>query len=114
MIPSRFFCPITNNFPPEDSGPLIITLELIQPVEVALLQIIHNFKFNHKLYYLIPSSTLGFSATPEEVAKIRALDLFWLLLQTKVVIRMLAKFLKHSITKKTSFPNELFPELDSR
>ena len=47
------FCPLINNFPLDDSRPIILSNEYIQSVEISLLESIHIFKFNHKLCNLI-------------------------------------------------------------
>ena len=61
------FCPLTNNLPHEDSRPIIIPHEYKQPFKIALLENIHNFKINHKLYDLIQISNHQTSAITEEV-----------------------------------------------
>ena len=40
-------CPLTNTFPIADSRPLITTQEFKKPIEVILLEYIHNTKFNY-------------------------------------------------------------------
>ena len=43
------FCPLSNNFPLEDSRSNIISHEYIQPVEIAFLESIQHFRLNHEL-----------------------------------------------------------------
>ena len=42
-------CPVTKTFDIGESHPLIVPLEYIQPVEVPILDYIHNTNHNHKL-----------------------------------------------------------------
>ena len=55
------FCPLTKTFNDEESRPLIIPHEYFQPIEVPILEFIHNTKYNHKYYNLIQN-------TPHEIA----------------------------------------------
>ena len=102
------FCPLTNNFPLEDARPIIMPHEYIQPIEVALLENIHNIKINHKLFNLIQSSSHEFSAITEEVNISRAFELPWPLLRTKNVKLTRAKLLITSDTIKTHFAHGFF------
>ena len=47
------FCPLTRTFNVDESRPLIVPSEYIQPVEVSTLEIFQNTKYNHKIYNLI-------------------------------------------------------------
>ena len=84
------FCPPTKSFNVEESRSLIVHHEYIQPVEVQILEYIHNTKYDHKLYNLIQNTPHEFSVSSEEHKIIRALELLWPLLQTKYIIRLLA------------------------
>ena len=50
------FCPITKTFNAEESRPFLIPHEFIQPIEIPILEFIHNTKYNHKLYNLIQNT----------------------------------------------------------
>ena len=95
------FSTLTNNFPLEDSCPIIIPHEFIQPVDFPFLEKFHITKFNHKLYNLIQIINHEFSATAEEHHP-RTLELLWPLLRTQVVIRMLAKRIRPQL--QLTFP----------
>ena len=102
------FCPLTRTFNVDESRPLIVPYEYIQPVEISLLEYFHNTKYNHKLYNLNQNTPHKFSLSSEEHKIIRALELLWPLLQTKYVIRLLAKLLTSSDTIHIVFPNGFF------
>ena len=51
------FCPLTKTFNDEESRPLIIPHEYIQPIEVPILEFTHNTKYNHKIYISNPKHT---------------------------------------------------------
>ena len=87
------FCPITKTLNAEKSRPFLIPHEFIQPVEIPTLEIIHNTKYNHKLYNLIQNTPYEFAVGTEELKPIKALQMVWPLLQTKNIIRILAKLL---------------------
>ena len=46
----HLFCPIIKSFDIEESRPLIIPHESIQPIEVHILEETHKIKYNHKLH----------------------------------------------------------------
>ena len=48
VIQKYIFCRITKTFKDEESRPFIIPHEFIQPTEIAILEIIHNTKYNLK------------------------------------------------------------------
>ena len=101
-------CPLTKTFNEEESRPLIVPHEYIQPIEIPILEFIHNTKHNHKIYNLIQNTPHEFSVGDEELNTIKALQLLWPLLQTKNIIRILAKLLTtsdsiHDIFLMTSF-----------
>ena len=50
------FCPITKTFNAEESRPFLIPHEFIQPIEIPILEFIHNTKYNHKIYNLIQNT----------------------------------------------------------
>ena len=104
------FCPITKTFSDEESRPFINPHELIQPIEIPILEFIHNTKYNHKIYNLIPNTPHEFAVGTEELNTINALQLLWPLLQTINVIRILAKLLKTSDLIHDIFPHGFFPD----
>ena len=78
------FCPHTKTFNVEESRPLIVPNEYIQPVEIPILEFIHNTKYSHKLFNLIQHTNHEFSIGNEELKTIKALQLLWPLLQLKI------------------------------
>ena len=104
------FCPITKTFNAEESRPFLIPHEFVQPIEIPILEFIHNTKFNHKLYNLIQNTTYEFAVGTEELTTIKALQLLWPLLQTKNIIRILAKLLTTSDLIHDIFPHGFFPD----
>ena len=104
------FCPLTKTFNDEESRPLIVPHEYIQPIELPILEFIHNSKYNHKIYNLIQNTPHEISVGTEELKKIKALQLLWPLLQTKKIIRILAKLLTTSDTIHNIFPHGFFPD----
>ena len=87
------FCTLTKTFNVEESRPLIVPHEYIHPVEIPISEFIHNAKYNHKLFNLIQHTNHEFSIGTEELKTIKAIQLLWPLLQTKNIIRILAKLL---------------------
>ena len=69
------FCPLTKTFNDEESRPLIIPHEYIQPIEVPILEFIHNTKYNHKIYNIIQNTPHEFAVGTEELKTIKALQL---------------------------------------
>ena len=55
------FCPITKTLNAEESRPFLIPHEFIQPIEIPILEFIHNTKYNHKLYNLIQNTPYEFA-----------------------------------------------------
>ena len=104
------FCPLTKSFDIEKSRPLIIPYEYYPPIDVHILEYIQNTRYNHKLYNLTQNTLHEFSLNNKEHNIIRAHELLWPLLQTKNVIRMLAKLLTSSDTIRTNFPYGCFDE----
>ena len=104
------FCPITKTFNAEESRPFLIPHEFVQPIEIPILEFIHNTKFNHKLYNLIQNTPYEFAVGTEELTTIKALQLLWPLLQTKNIIRILAKLLTTSDLIHDIFPHGFFPD----
>ena len=104
------FCPITKTFNAEESRPFLIPHEFVQPIEIPILEFIHNTKFNHKLYNLIQNTPYEFAVGTEELTTIKALQLLWPLLQTKNIIRILAKLLTTSELIHDIFPHGFFPD----
>ena len=103
------FCPLTKTFNDEESRPLIIPHEYIQPIEVPILEFIHNTKYNHKSYNLIQNTPHEFAVGTEELKTIKELQLLWPLLQTKNIIRILAKLLITSDAIHDNIPHGFFP-----
>ena len=103
------FCPITKTFNAEESRPFLIPHEFVQPIEIPILEFIHNTKFNHKLYNLIQNTPYEFAVGTEELTTIKALQLLWPLLQTKNIIRILAKLLTTSEIIHDIFPPRFLP-----
>ena len=104
------FCPITKTFNAEESRPFLIPHEFVQPIEIPILEFIHNTTFNHKLYNLIQNTPYEFAVGTEELTTIKALQLLWPLLQTKNIIRILAKLLTTSELIHDIFPHGFFPD----
>ena len=103
------FCPLTKTFNDEESRSFIIPHGLIQPIEIPILEFIHNTIYNHKLYNLIQNTPHEFIVGTEELNTINALQLLWPLLQTKNVIHKLAKLLTTSNLSHDIFPHGFFP-----
>ena len=76
------FCPLTKTLNDEESRPLIVPHEFNQPIEVSILEFIHNTKYDHKIYNLIRNTPLEFAVGTEELKTIKALQWLWPLLQT--------------------------------
>ena len=103
------FCPITKTFNAEESRPFLIPHEFIQPIEIPILEFIHNNKYNHKIYNLIQNTSYEFAVGTEELKTNKALQLLWPLLQTKNIIRILAKLLTNSDMIHDIFPHDFLP-----
>ena len=104
------FCPIIKTFNADENRPFLIPHEFVQPIEIPILEFIHNTKFNHKLYNLIQNTPYEFAVGTEELTTIKALQLLWPLLQTKNIIRILAKLLTTSDLIHDIFPHGFFPD----
>ena len=104
------FCPLTKTFNVEESRPLIVPHQDIQPIEIPSLEFIHITKYNHKLCNLIQNTPFEFSVGTEELKTIKALQWLWPLLQTKNIIRILAKLLTTSDVIHDNFPHGFFPD----
>ena len=104
------FCPLTKTFNDEESRPLIIPHEYIQPIEVPIFEFIHNTKYNRKIYNLIQNTPHEFAVGTEELKTIKALQLLWPLLQNKNIIRILAKLLTTLDAIHDVFPHGFFPD----
>ena len=50
------FCPLTKFFNVDESRPLIVPDEYIQPVQIPILEYTHNTNYNHKFYNLIQNT----------------------------------------------------------
>ena len=74
------------------------------------LNFTYCIKFNHKLYNLIQNTPYEFAVGTEELTTIKALQLLWPLLQTKNIIRILAKLLTNSDIIHDIFPHGFFPD----
>ena len=104
------FCPITKTFNDEESRPFLIPHEFIQPIEIPILEFIHNTKYNHKIYNLIQNTPYEFAVGTEQLNTINALQLLWPLLQTKNIIRILANLLTTSDMIHDIFPHGFLTE----
>ena len=104
------FCPIINSFQDKESRPFLVPHEFLQPIEIPILEFIHNAKYNHKLYNLINNTPHEFAVGTEELNIIKTLQLLWPLLQTKNIICILAKLLTSSELIQDLFPHGFFPE----
>ena len=93
----------------EEARSLIFPHEYIQPIEVPILEFIYNIKYNHKIYNLIQNTPHEFAVGTEELKTIKALPLLWPLMQTKIIIRILAKILTTSDAIHDVFPHGFFP-----
>ena len=102
------FCPLTRTFNVDESRPLIVPHEYIQPVEVSIPEYFHNIKYIHKLFNLIQNRPHEFSPSNEKHKIIKAIELLWPLLQTNYSTRLLAKLLTTSIAIHDIFPNVFF------
>ena len=90
------FCPLNKLLNVDESRPLIVPHELLQPVEVPILEIIYNTRYNHKLHNQVQNTTYEQSPNTEERNIIKAIQLLWPLLQTEHIICLLAKLLTSS------------------
>ena len=102
------FCPLTRPFNVDKSHPLIGPHEYIQPIEISILDYIHNIKNNCKHYNLIQNTPHEFSPSSEEHKIIIALELLCPPLQTNYITRLLAKLLTTSNAIHDVFPNGFF------
>ena len=102
--------PLTKTFNDEEYRPLIIPNEYIQPIEVPILEFIHKTKYNQKVYNLTQNTPHEFAVGTEELKPIKALQMLWPLLQTKNIIRILAKLLTTSNATHDVFPRGFFPD----
>ena len=102
------FCPINKLINADESRPMIIPHEFLQPVEVPIQEFIYNTRYNHKLCNLIQNTPYEQSPNMEERNIIKALKLLWPLLQTKNIIRLLAKLLTSSDIIHDVFPHGFF------
>ena len=104
-------CPLTKLLNVDESRPLIVPHEFLQPVEVPILDFIYNTRHNHKLYNLIQNTLYKQSPNTEEHNIIKALELFWPLLLTKHIFRLLAKLLISSDIIHDVFPMASLPTI---
>ena len=104
------FCPLTKLFNVDESRPLIVPHEFLQPVEIPILAFIHNTRYNHRLYNLNQNKPYEQSSNTEVHNIIKALELIWPLLQTKHIIRLLAKLLTSSDIIHDVFPQGFFTD----
>ena len=104
------FCPLTKLQNVDESRPLIVPHELLQPVEVPILEFNFNTRYNHKLYTLIQNTPYEQSPNTEEHNIIKALELLWPLPQTKHIIRLLATLITSSDIIHNVFPHGFFTD----
>ena len=110
IIQMYIFFPLTKTVNVEEPRPFIVPHEYIQPIEIPILEFTHNTKYNHKLFRLIQHTSHEFSVGTEELNTIKALQLLWPLLETKNIIRILAKLLTTSDSIHDIFPHGFFPD----
>ena len=103
-------CLLTKTFNVNESRPLIVPHEFLQHAELPILELIHNTKYNHKLYKIIQITPYELSSSTEEHKIIKALELLWPLLQTKYITRLLAKLLTSSDIIHDVFPHRFFTD----
>ena len=70
------FCRLNKLLNVDESRPMIIPQEFLQPVEVSTLELIYNTHFNHKLYKLIQSTPYEQSLTLKNVTSLKHLNYF--------------------------------------
>ena len=70
------FCPLNKLLNVDESRPMTIPQEFLQPVEVSTLELIYNTHFNHKLYNLIQSTPYEQSLTLKNVTSLKHLNYF--------------------------------------
>ena len=104
------FCPLTKTFNDQEARSLIVPHEYIQPIELPILEFIHNTKDNHKIYNLSQNTPHEFSVATKELKIIKTLQLLWPLLQTKNIIRIRAKLLTISDAIHDVFPHGFFAD----
>ena len=104
------FCPLIKTFNEEESRPLIAPNEFIQPIEIPILEFIHKTKYNHKIYNVIQNTPHEFAVGTGEQKIIKALQMLWPLVQTKNIIRILAKLLTTSDAIHEVFPHGFFAD----
>ena len=104
------FCPLTKLLNVEESRPLSVPHEYLQPIEIPILEFIHNTKYNHKIYNLIQNTPYEFSVRTDELNTIKALEWLWPLLQTKNIFRILAKLLTTSDVIHDLLPHGFFSD----
>ena len=102
------FCSLTKLLNVDESRPLIVPHEFLQPVEVPILEFIYNTRYNHKLNNLTQNTPYELTSSTEEHNIIQALELLWPLLQTKHIIRLPAKLLTSSYIIRDVFPHGFF------
>ena len=94
------FCPLTSTLNVDEPRPLIVPHDYVQPVEVAILEFIHNSNYNYKLYNFIQNTPHKISLSSEEQKIIKALELLRSRHQTKYITRLLAKLLTVDVKKR--------------
>ena len=104
------FCPLTKTFNVEESRPLIVRHEYIQPIEIPILEFINNTKYNHKLFNFIQHTNHEFFDGTEDINTIKSLQLLWPLLEIKNIIRILVEVLTTSDSIHDIFPHSFFPD----
>ena len=104
------FCPLTKLLNVDESRPLIVPHELLQPVEVPILEFIYSTRYNHKLYNLIQNTPYEQLPNTEKHNIIKAPELVWPPLQTKHRIRLIAKLLTSSDILHDVFPHGFFTD----
>ena len=94
-----YFVPSPSPSTKKNPGPLIVSHDYIQPIEIPILEFIHNTKYNHKIYNLIQNTPHEFAVGTEELKTTKALQLLWPLLQTKnTMFSLMASFPKFKVS----------------
>ena len=91
-----FFCLLIKTFNVEEFRPLTVPHKFLQPIQVPILEFIHNTKNNHQIFNLIQNTPYESAPGTEELKTIRALQMLWPLFHTKNIIRILAELLTSS------------------
>ena len=104
------FCPFPKTFNIDESRPLIVPHEFLQPVEIPIVEVIHNTRYDLELYNLVQNTPYELSPSTEEDNIIKPLESLWPLLEAKYFIRLIAKLLTSSEIIHDVFPHVFFTD----